>query len=446
MNTLRFPASTFERLRDVLLASAPNEGAAIVLAEHFAVEGSAYFLVREVHHVPPEFVEAAPLSVEIAPEFIARVMKRARTEQLSLFFAHSHPNSSHAAFSAVDDAGEARLMPTVFQRIADGPHGAIVVTPTDCSARMYVTAKAPPTPMRVVQVSSQVRTWPAIAGDAELDPHSDRTVRALGEAAQAILGDLRVGIVGLGGMGSLVAQQLAHLGVRHFVLIDPECVEATNLNRLVGATREVVGERKVAVAARLIASVQPNASIDARAGDIRFEADARSLLGLDVVFGCTDSHGSRAILNQLAHQYFLPVIDTGVRIDATNGKITAVVGRVQLLTPDLPCLICESLLDAEQVRRDLLTDNERARDPYIVGAHEPQPAVISINGTVASLAVTMLLAATCGFPLASRHQIYMADKGVVRNVVADKSSECFVCSTMGAYAKGDRWRVPWRRR
>lgn len=446
MNTLRFPGLTYAALRDGLLAQAPNEGAAILLAERVVLEDSTYFLVRETHHVPQEHVQAAPLSIEIAPEFIARVMKRGRAGQLSLFFAHSHPMSERAGFSAVDDAGERRLMPTVFQRIPVGPHGAIVITPADCDARMYTAPGADPASVRVAVVSSTLRSWPSSTLDEQLHDSTDRTVRALGERAQRILGQLRVGIVGLGGMGSLVAQQLAHLGVRDFVLIDPERVDVTNLNRLVGATHALVGETKVAVAAALIEAVQPNARIDARVGDVRLERDARALLELDVVFGCTDSHGSRAILNQLAHQYFVPVIDTGVRIDAPNGQIASVVGRVQLLVPELPCLICEALLDPEQVRRDLLTDEERARDPYIVGAREPQPAVISLNGTVASLSVTMLLAMACGFPLGSRHQIYLADRGVVRNVTAEKSPDCYVCSAIGAYGKGERWTVPWRRR
>jgi len=84
----------------------------------------------------------------------------------------------------------------------------------------------------------------------------------------------------------------------------------------------------------------------------------------DFTFCCTDSHGSRAVLNQFAYQYLLPVIDMGVVIRADDGAITDVVGRVQMLTPPLACLVCGSLLDAEQVRRDMLTDFERQADPW----------------------------------------------------------------------------------
>ena len=48
---------------------------------------------------------------------------------------------------------------------------------------------------------------------------------------------LRVGVVGLGGTGSAVAQQLAHLGVTKYTLIDRDDIDVTNLNRLIGARR-----------------------------------------------------------------------------------------------------------------------------------------------------------------------------------------------------------------
>ena len=53
----------------------------------------------------------------------------------------------------------------------------------------------------------------------------------------------RVAIVGLGGGGSHIGQQLAHLGVGHYRLIDPQEIDASNLNRLVGATERDVEAR-----------------------------------------------------------------------------------------------------------------------------------------------------------------------------------------------------------
>lgn len=54
-------------------------------------------------------------------------------------------------------------------------------------------------------------------------------------AGQSQLATIRVAIAGLGKTGSHIAQQLAYVGIPDFVLIDPDAVDLTNLNRLVGA-------------------------------------------------------------------------------------------------------------------------------------------------------------------------------------------------------------------
>lgn len=268
-------------------------------------------------------------------------------------------------------------------------------------------------------------------------------MRALGEYGQQILSTVRAGIVGLGGTGSLVAEQLAYLGIRSFVLLDPDLVDESNTNRVIGSSGHV-GMPKVETARRLIQSISAESEVEAIRGVVHRRADALPLLDVDVIFCCTDSHGSRAVVNQLAYQYVIPTIDLGIRIDAHDEQVERVTGRVQMLAPGLSCLLCQNLLDPEEVRRDLLSDEERARDPYIVGAHIPQPAVISLNSTVASLAVTMMLGAFTSLPLESRHQLYLADRGIVRSAAAEPQADCIVCSVAGALARGDTWRMPWR--
>ena len=66
----------------------------------------------------------------------------------------------------------------------------------------------------------------------------------LGEGSQNIIQRSKIGIVGLGGGGSHINQQAAHIGFRHFALYDPQRAEDTNLNRLIGATVRDIGRRK----------------------------------------------------------------------------------------------------------------------------------------------------------------------------------------------------------
>jgi molybdopterin/thiamine biosynthesis adenylyltransferase len=65
----------------------------------------------------------------------------------------------------------------------------------------------------------------------------DRQTRIFGDRGQAILASSKVAVVGLGGIGSLIAEYLARLGVGELILIDPDRLDPTNIPRVVGACR-----------------------------------------------------------------------------------------------------------------------------------------------------------------------------------------------------------------
>ena len=267
----------------------------------------------------------------------------------------------------------------------------------------------------------------------------DRQVRAFGATGQQMLQSLRIAIVGLGGIGSLVAQQLVHLGVRDFILVDPDTLESTNLNRVANAFPQDLARPKVEIAARYIHSVAKDATVACVQGDVTRVTTARELLNADLICGCTDSHGSRSVIQQVSYQYLIPCIDTGTTIAVDNGSVTHIYGRVQWLAPGHACLTCSGLLNASEVRRDMMTPFERQADPYLLGAREPAPAVMSLNGTVASLSVTMLLSVVCGVPVSARHILYNALASVMRTVRANPTANCYICSRSGSFAHGDSW-------
>jgi hypothetical protein len=80
---------------------------------------------------------------------------------------------------------------------------------------------------------------------------------------------------------------------------------------------------------------------------------------------------------------------------------------------------------------------ERKADPYIQGAHEPAPAVISLNATVVSLAVTMMLGILAPIPIGARYLIYNALSSTLRPARASARADCFMCSREGAQGRGD---------
>lgn len=454
---ITFTSAGFKELRGTLLQAEEETAAFILATPTLTPAGNWRLIVREILYVgSEEYVRRTSAAIELPPAVLARVMQQARSNNLSVIVAHSHPGSD-AKPSLQDYQGESLVVPALRRRIPHVPHGRLIVSQTGISAALFDPgAEGDPIAEKAADLVLTGRdiTWLSGSSSETIDFSSsgsseqdyseherfDRQVRAFGAAGQRALAALRVAIVGLGGTGSIVAQQLAHLGVQNFLLIDHDTVEKTNLNRLAGATEHDVGRPKVDVASRFLRTISPNARIQATQADVSLTDVARLLLDTDCFFSCTDSHGSRWVLTRLAYQHLVPGFDLGVAIRAHEGQVTHIAGRVQMLAPGLACLACGTDLDPEQVRRDLLTEAQRAADPYVVGAQANatmQPAVMSINGVAASLAVTMFLSAVTGIPNTARYQRLRLESGTVARVDAVPREDCIVCSPTGFFATGD---------
>ncbi len=440
MSGLRFAAPTYSLLVGELLADTSRETCAIGFAR-YNPEADAWVVAAT--ELAPEWAyerrEADDAILRAA--FLVDVANRARAGGFIVILIHTHPRTpGFPRFSSVDDAGELELAEYFGRRVAGGTHLAMVVGPDGCRVRHLGGGGD----VVAWEVGETLRALTEQPETAAVGPIHDRQIRAFGALGQHIVGSLRIGVVGAGGTGSVTIQQLTHLGVRDFTIIDPDVVEPTNLNRLVGAEPSDVGTAKVAVAARSIQRTNPLAEVRILQRDVVDADVASELAGLDFVFLCTDSHASRAVVGQIAYQHLVPTIDMGVSITVHDGEVTHVTGRVQMLAPELTCLVCTQALDGEQIRRELMTAAQRAADPYVHGAHEPQPAVISLNSTMASLAVTMFLSAVTPIPGRARFLLYDGIRGTVRPTQANRVEDCIVCSAAGALSRGTGWPLPVR--
>jgi molybdopterin/thiamine biosynthesis adenylyltransferase len=437
MIDLVLASDDLDAIRDELTGGDVETCAVLYASRTARSDGNIRLLVREVQFPQPDdYSRRGPLTAELKPEFVARITKRAAKEAHAIVFVHSHLGADPPVFSFIDCEGEERLAAFLSHRHPSVEHAALVISRGGMRARRLGTEE----PIRIVAVGN--------TRDVLFDPMRptsppsdvfDRQVRAFGAAGQKSLEALRIAIVGLGGTGSIVAQQLVHLGVRDFILVDADTIESTNLNRVANAEPTDIGKPKVDVAARYIRSVAADAAVTSVQGDIIRTRTAKQLLNADIIFGCTDSHGSRAVLQQVSYQYVIPCIDMGMTIVVAEERVTHIYGRIQWLAPGFACMTCGGLLNAAEVRRDMMTAFERQADPYLQGAREPAPSVMSLNGTVASLAVTMLLAVVCGVPVKARHLLYNGIASALRSVRAEPDPTCYVCSRSGSFARGDAW-------
>lgn len=107
--------------------------------------------------------------------------------------------------------------------------------------------------------------------------------------------------------------------------------------------------------ARHLRSIAPDAKIVALPQNIVTSSAARTLLDRDVIFCCTDEHWGRSIVNQIAHQHMIPVINMGVQIDSKNGVIRGASGSIHIVRPDAPCLWCYEFLSGKRIRAESLS-------------------------------------------------------------------------------------------
>jgi len=389
------------------------------------------------------YLARSQASAELSPSYLVDVANRARSGGLGIVLAHTHPlDAGLPDFSSVDDAGEHRLLAFFKGRVPGPAHMAFVLAQNGARARHFGAGAS----VNIDIVGRNLVTLPGgkPATEPEISDIYDRQVRAFGVSGQRRIKGFAVAVVGLGGTGSVAAQELALLGASRFLLIDPDRLEITNRNRVLGAGHDDIGALKVDVAARAIRSINAEAEVEVLAGDILDAAVAARLPEVDVIFLCTDSHASRAAVAEIAYQHLMPTFDMGVAIKVEDGDVRQVTGRVQMLSPGLACLVCSGALDSGAIRLELMPDAHRKADPYFAGEGVPQPAVVSINATVSSLAVSMFLAAVTGLPLAARHQWYDGIAGTVRSIGAKPAPNCLVCSAHGALGQGSL-RVPLNR-
>lgn len=202
----------------------------------------------------------------------------------------------------------------------------------------------------------------------------------LGPHSEDVLAKTTIGIVGLGGGGSHVVQQLAHVGIGTFVLIDPDSIEDTNLNRLAGGTSADVEAKtdKVAIARRLIKGVRPGAKVQVVKGD--WQTASEHLKLCDVVVGSLDSVRAKDELDAFCRRFLIPYIDQGMDVHGDAGRYL-IAGQVVLSCPGRPCLRCFGVV----------TDEALTREGRNYGEAGGKPQVVWPNGVLASTAVGLVM-------------------------------------------------------
>ena len=536
--TLSLTTRDAEVLRRHLLGDRSREQMAVTLCGVNRLHRELRLLVRDVILLPPQaFRRQSAGMLEVAPEVQQLIHQRAYQQGLIEVDWHSHPGAvGQVSFSAIDDQHEELQAVYLAHSMKGVPYGSVVVGQDALDARLWVThgpsqhTRKPghdtdrgsePTPRKLTY---RPQAWPIQAiytGDLQrrvpchsdrlehehapfISPVFDRQVRAFGSAFQNKMAALRVGLVGLGGLGSAMAEYLARLGVSRWVLVDPDAVEITNLNRLVQASIADARKRrpKVNVGRSIICRANPRAQVRVLRTDVFDPGAIHWLKSCDLLIAATDNHSSRMALNRLSVQYLIPLVHVGFNISVTGSQpaadansgghprstatgsgqeafispaaraqtgptpegcqahgfwppapaakrhISDVSGEFAI--PDLGrwCLHCAGLIDPQQAAMELAPATQRRifRERGYV-SDTPAPAVRHLDGLVAALATAEIHNLVHVFKPVQRYLVYDALRTELVPLQITPSTACPVCSPdLGVLGLGDLEPLPdWLR-
>lgn len=240
-------------------------------------------------------------------------------------------------------------------------------------------------------------------------------------------------IVGFGGLGSHVVQQLAFLGVGRVSVVDPETVELSNLNRLVGASPSDIGQRKVDIAARLVNTIDPSIEVFSLAQGLPQAEAYDAVKAAGVVFGCVDHDGPRLLLTELCAAYEKPYFDLAT--DVVPGPPVAYGGRVVYSHGRNGCLSCLNEISLDEAGRYFSDEAAHLEESRLYGvpAHDlgaSGPSVVSLNGVVASLGVTEFMGLVTGLSQPQKLLRYYGHLSKVTVSTDTPAPDCFYCKNV----------------
>lgn len=362
--------------------------------------------------------------LEFQPQYKRRA-REAASETMGpagLLYVHSHPERAGPRFSPGDLEHDRAQLYDDLQHLGNdaAPFGAAVRH--DGSGRWqawrydYDQARTPRqresdafgpesvertalTSIRIVGPSLEKR--PTVDGEDLNGPASgrgeieealqDSAIRLWGEEGQQRFAGLRVGVVGCGGGGSILAEVLPRMGIGELVLVDFDHIEPANANRHLGATDADVeaGRTKIEVSKRVAERAATCPHFEVRTvdgsvfenGDDWSEYDAlEDVIDCDVLVNAADPATVRCTMGRLAYAHLIPVIDGGTLLDADDGELTGEAkSRTAVAGPGHPCLKCAGQWTDRQYTRaregegmregyadggeDVVDENEDARDP-----------------------------------------------------------------------------------
>jgi tRNA A37 threonylcarbamoyladenosine dehydratase len=476
MNEFRISAPLFEKLQLHLFPGDGDEHGAVICAGLLETNRGLRLFAREVI-VARDGVDFVPGRYgyrALTPEFVARVSNHCAQEGLCYLAVHCHGGDDFVRFSDVDLQSHRRGYPALLDILNGGPVGALVFARNAVAGEIWrahgISKLSKLTVVGVNHRRLYPEPLPPPPGCAGV---YHRQSLLFGAVGQDQLAKTKIGIIGLGGVGSLINEWLARLGVGEIIAVDFDKLEPSNRSRVVDSLlsdcrawlleskvpflRQIgiqFARYKVHIAERVARRANPKIRFLPVVGNVVDEKTAKLLRDVDYLFLCADRMQSRLVFNALVHQYLIPGAQIGAKVssDPDSGDITDIfsVARLVLPCPAGGCLLCNQLIDSAKLQGEAISAEERRHQRYVDDSEVHAPSVITLNALGSAQAANDFMMGYLGlFDTRQAKVGYRMHDSLSRTW---RSADCVCmpscphCGTnvTSVFARGDRASLPCR--
>lgn len=343
-------------------------------------------------------------NVSFMPSYFERAIGEAIKAEAGLVFIHSHPGSGWQNMSDDDINAEYKIAPSVKGGTNFPLVGLTMGADGACSARFWIKSKNREykrywcSTVRVVGSELNMTYMDELIPPPKFKKELTRTISAWGQKKQADLARLHIGVVGAGSVGSIVAEALARMGIKHITLIDFDTIEYINLDRLLHATRNdaLFCRSKISVLSKALrkSATADGFIVEEIDKSISEEDGFRAALNCDVLFSCVDRPLPRSVLNFIAYAHLIPVIDGGIQVETSKkGNLLRADWKAHIASPGRRCLECLNQYDPGLVsaEREGYFDDPKYIEGLAASPLKSNENVFAFGLSVASFEVLQML-------------------------------------------------------
>ena len=240
-----------------------REHLAYLIVKPISTKNGHRFLVTDLQCIDDVNFQITNEGYQHDPTIVRKMVKIARDKKCILFDIHNH-FGSNPNFSNTDICSREKHLSYYYRTTCSNLYGSIVLGSNSKTANAIFWHNNQMMQIDRIDCHGKLFKMLPMTNSSNIDLIKqeikiyDRQILAFGKEKQKILKAINVVIVGLGGIGSIVATELAYLGIRNFTLIDHDTLEISNTNRVIGSNAKLIGKYKTNICKSHILEITNN--------------------------------------------------------------------------------------------------------------------------------------------------------------------------------------------